>query len=442
MKNVIIGIIGGFVLIYVTVISLSIYSKSVRENELNCTVSAVMKQTLKRYGGQKSALHQPEGETDEEVARQLTQEITRRLSSESEVQVDVKACDMGKGIISATVKERFSYPNGKCGTVQLDKTIIMDRKMIEESGTMMGLSEEGTTGRTEERAVNATSEPEALWEYPNEFYEEYADDLVFFPRNRSNGMIYCVTRENALPHHERLLGWKVEIRDRENQENVQNLFFQLGGGYMKLAKTSYDADYSNEYNLYGLSTINLCARLNQKAQELLNQGRCQIVFRACIAPVRGEIAEGTMNDAGKLTGTVSIGSEKEVKNLFYSLSLIAGEGIESVCGTGVYIYGTKVEIDAVLQSGYEFQCWRGKDVKIQKNFMIRMSEDVEWTCIVVSHHTSESDAVSGEIRFISKEYFEKDNQDLISSEYGGLSNDSCWVVNPEYRELLREVLSE
>lgn len=484
MKNAIIGIIGGFVIIYVTVISLSIYAKSVRENELNCTVSAVMKQTLKQnvrqegeleQWGQKAVVQvkeQLEPKTDAEVSEQLVQEITRRLSSESEVQVDVKVCDMERGIISATVKEEFSYPNGKLGTAYLSKTIIVDHKVVEESEQARESPKSDITEITEEtketKEIDDTKEPDAIWEQPIQFYEKYGKELVFYPTNGSNGMIYCATKEDYLPHHYRLLGWKAEIRSRDNQELIQNLFFQLGSRSMKLVKRSYDADCSNEYITYGLSTVNLRTKFNDKAQDLLRQGKCQITFQGCIAPVEGEIAEGTIDDAGEITGKVCTSLdeireadwwiesekqeieeyyEKEVRNLFHTVSLVPGEGIEAVSGNGVYFHGIEVEIDAVLQPGYDFQYWYWKEKEIEKKFAVKVVENMEWSATATPHKEPDipkpdEKKKRKKLRFISKKYFEKDNQDLILEENGGLSEDSCWAVYPDYRELLRKALSE
>ena len=46
----------------------------------------------------------------------------------------------------------------------------------------------------------------------------------------------------------------------------------------------------------------------------------------------------------------------------------------------------------------------------------------------------------GEPRWISRKYFEKEDRSLLSEEAGGLPEDSCWVVDEEYRILLQEVL--
>lgn len=118
MKNVLIGIVGGMILVYMVVIQISLYTESVRQNELNQCVSDVTMQVLKGCRNQ----------TDEAAQKILTDRIRERLTSDSRVQIDVFACDMQKGIISVKVKEEFLYPNGKSGSVQTARTAIAEKK--------------------------------------------------------------------------------------------------------------------------------------------------------------------------------------------------------------------------------------------------------------------------------------------------------------------------
>ena len=118
MKNVLIGIVGGMILVYMVVIQISLYTESVRQNELNQCVSDVTMQVLKGCRNQ----------TDEAAQKILTDRIRERLPSDSEVQIDVLACDMQKGIVSTKVKEKFLYPNGKSGSVQTARTAIAEKK--------------------------------------------------------------------------------------------------------------------------------------------------------------------------------------------------------------------------------------------------------------------------------------------------------------------------
>ena len=49
MKNVILGIIGCFVIIYTTLLSLEVYSINVRKNEIDKSISYVLQTTMRDY---------------------------------------------------------------------------------------------------------------------------------------------------------------------------------------------------------------------------------------------------------------------------------------------------------------------------------------------------------------------------------------------------------
>lgn len=133
MKNILIGIVGGMILVYMIVIQLGIYTESVRRNELEQCVSDVSMQILKGY----------RDESDETAQKALTDRIRQRLSSDSDVQIEVLACDMQKGIVSVKVKEEFLYPNGKNGSVQTARTAIAEKKAEEATYAKIIYKERG-----------------------------------------------------------------------------------------------------------------------------------------------------------------------------------------------------------------------------------------------------------------------------------------------------------
>jgi hypothetical protein len=63
------------------------------------------------------------------------------------------------------------------------------------------------------------------------------------------------------------------------------------------------------------------------------------------------------------------------------------------------------------------------------------------TTIQTTTDTPEPDTKEIQCRFISSKYFEDSSYRLISSDQGGLAEDSRWAVNPVLRQLLRQVLS-
>ncbi|MCI7321763.1 MAG: hypothetical protein MR508_00400 [Lachnospiraceae bacterium] len=118
MKNIILGFTGCMLAICMVISCLSIYSISVRKNELeNCT-SQVVEQNLKTY--------YRSGKESGEVVEALRQEFMLRLGSASQLSIDVKACDMEKGILSVRVSETFTLPGGQKKEVACAKTMIVE----------------------------------------------------------------------------------------------------------------------------------------------------------------------------------------------------------------------------------------------------------------------------------------------------------------------------
>lgn len=136
MKNVILGIVGSMIVLYTVILSLGIYSVSVREDELDSCVAEVMMTTMKRYyvaeelagvGGDMDTVD--EGRVREELEKCLRE----RLHSASEVNITIRECNMTLGILSVSVEEIFMIPNGKKKKILCEKTLIDDRQITEES---------------------------------------------------------------------------------------------------------------------------------------------------------------------------------------------------------------------------------------------------------------------------------------------------------------------
>lgn len=125
MKNMILGMVGSFFIIYVLAISLSTYNISVRKNELDNCVSSVLAHTISRYYGVENY--------DIEAATEIEKEIQQRLGTEKLIEVSFKACDLKRGIISVIINEKFAIPGGSVKEISCKRTIIVDREKEEET---------------------------------------------------------------------------------------------------------------------------------------------------------------------------------------------------------------------------------------------------------------------------------------------------------------------
>lgn len=123
MKNVILGMIGGAIAIYLMVFCLSAYSISARKNEMeNCMAQVLEQNLITYYGGTYE---------NEEVRLIVTQDLITRLQADSKILVDVHACDMQQGILSATISEEFYLPMGVKKTLTHRKTVIAEETETE-----------------------------------------------------------------------------------------------------------------------------------------------------------------------------------------------------------------------------------------------------------------------------------------------------------------------
>jgi len=118
MKNVIIGITGGFIILYTVVICLSIYGSVSRSNEMEHGLSRSVETVLLR-SYQTSTSHS-------EVLTQVEQELQQWIASESEVEITLKVCDLQKGILSVEVIEQYRTPFGAVRKKQYEKTAIIE----------------------------------------------------------------------------------------------------------------------------------------------------------------------------------------------------------------------------------------------------------------------------------------------------------------------------
>ena len=126
MKNVTLGLVGTVLVIYVTVIALSILQVSMHRHELNRAVTQTMRQMMLCY----YATNALTGEivySNDYVQAEAETEIRDRLRGQ-ELAIHFYACDMEKGLLSMEVSETLHLPSGYDRTICCEKTILSDRK--------------------------------------------------------------------------------------------------------------------------------------------------------------------------------------------------------------------------------------------------------------------------------------------------------------------------
>lgn len=233
------------------------------------------------------------------------------------------------------------------------------------------------------------------WDSAYTYYNTYGNSVVFCPVTSTDGLIYYGTKAKKATSNTtfRTLGWKVTVKNLSGS-TLQTLYLKLGGDYMFQSDRISVGQY--EYNQYCVPLFRLKSRLNTKATKAMQNGNASIRLDACMTVVKNGRVKGSMNDNGPVSGKVytdysgiagaanwssaarqSLYSyfNKYVDGLFYRVDVIAGEGIKSVEGSGMYCYGTYIELKAQEATGYDFANWCGLVNSGQK-----------YTCLIVNEN--------------------------------------------------------
>ncbi|MBR4026468.1 MAG: hypothetical protein IKJ01_02765 [Lachnospiraceae bacterium] len=124
MKTTIFGIIAVLIAIYTMALSLGIYNTQIRKNQLENSVSQIVKETLE--------LAYPNG--DESIVKEeLINHIKSRLNNIDTTKVEVLAFDLEKGIISVKVTETYNQLSGREKIISLEKTAIMEKEVEQDT---------------------------------------------------------------------------------------------------------------------------------------------------------------------------------------------------------------------------------------------------------------------------------------------------------------------
>lgn len=122
MKNVILGIIGCYLIVYMVVITISLYGVTIRKNELYNCVSDVMKQQVEYF----LENHDRMGDRANQYLKSaIEQEIRTRLQEDSKLEISFPSCDLSKGIVSIKISEQYPLPGKKYKEIQFLKTLIV-----------------------------------------------------------------------------------------------------------------------------------------------------------------------------------------------------------------------------------------------------------------------------------------------------------------------------
>lgn len=98
---------------------LTVNARSSRKDELEQAVTLAVSITMENLA--KGTVNE-----EDELEAMFTERLTELVHSDSELEVQILAKDVEKGLLCVCVEETFTYPGGKKGTLSVSKTAILD----------------------------------------------------------------------------------------------------------------------------------------------------------------------------------------------------------------------------------------------------------------------------------------------------------------------------
>lgn len=156
MRNIIIMIATAVIGVLTLVIVMSISGREHRSMEIKSGFSSVVEETVEDMleSGEYSI------DSTNEFLADLSEDLSQILDSDCELTVEVQQIDREKGLLSVKVTEKFKYPNGRTGSIEVEKTVLLS-------------GQEESPEEQEEYAVSFYLSKEDM-EAGEECYKEYA----------------------------------------------------------------------------------------------------------------------------------------------------------------------------------------------------------------------------------------------------------------------------
>lgn len=150
------AILGGITLM----IAMTIDGRSNRSMELQGNMPSAVEETVEIMAvDQKYSINNPN-----EYLADFIENLSVLLDSNSGIKVEILNTDKEKGLLSIRVTEEFEHPNGKAGTVECERTVVLNK--LEEP-------------ETETYTVRFLLAPDAEKSYKS--YRVMAGDMVTVP---------------------------------------------------------------------------------------------------------------------------------------------------------------------------------------------------------------------------------------------------------------------
>lgn len=131
MKNMVTMIVSIMLGALMMMIVMTLQGRTNRSMEIESSLSSIVEETVENMTIDKKYTI---SNYDEFVA-DLTSELSKKLDTDSSIIIRVLNADMEKGILSVRIEEEYSHPNGNKGTVECERTVILDKQEEDEPET-------------------------------------------------------------------------------------------------------------------------------------------------------------------------------------------------------------------------------------------------------------------------------------------------------------------
>ena len=123
MKNIVLIITYIMIGMLTIGIVLSMFGRQNRSTELKSNLSAAVEEAVENAMKTKKYDIADQNEFISDIA----ENVSSILDTKSDIIIDIMGVDQEKGILSLKVTEKFSYLNGKNGSVSCDRTVIFEK---------------------------------------------------------------------------------------------------------------------------------------------------------------------------------------------------------------------------------------------------------------------------------------------------------------------------
>lgn len=125
MKHMAFSIVGAVIIFVVAAILFSLHARNIRKVELERSLSAAVRQSLN-----KACVTDTDeiGDNDALIADFISNFLGRMKSDGKDIDIEIRSADIYKGILSAHVTEKYTFPNGRKGKVEASAASVVERE--------------------------------------------------------------------------------------------------------------------------------------------------------------------------------------------------------------------------------------------------------------------------------------------------------------------------